>query len=107
MEFNMAIPVKKDRFLPYFLGFILGGYLVLCWALTEMDLITRHLAWQQELMQITLFKHRAEFNELTTASEMSGLTDKYFFEQLLDFENPVYQYCQAELPLYFLQPSCY
>lgn len=102
----MAKAVKKDRLLPYLLGFILGGYLVLHWAITEMDLMQRHMKWQQEVMQITLFNHRAEFNELSTASEINGLTEKYFFEQLLEFENPVYQYCQEELILYFLQPSC-
>lgn len=102
----MAKPIKKDRFLPYFLGFILGGYLVLHWASTEMELMAKHMNWQQEVMQITLFNHRAEFNELSTASEIKELTDKYFIDQLLEFENPVYQYCQEELILYFLQPSC-
>ena len=106
MDALMAKPVKKDRLLPYFLGFILGGYLVFYWAATEMDLMLRHMNWQQEVMQITLFNHRVEFNELSTAGEIKDLTDKYFFEQLIEFESPVYQYCQEELILYFLQPSC-
>ncbi|MEH6345412.1 MAG: hypothetical protein V7785_10025 [Bermanella sp.] len=97
---------KKDRFLPYFLGFIFGGYLVLYWATTEMDLLVRHAQWEQQVQAETLFKHRDEFNRLSSASEISTLTEKYFFEQLLEFDNPVYQYCEQELSFDFLLPSC-
>ena len=107
METGMAKPLKKDRLLPYFLGFILGGYLVFYWAMIEIDLMTRHAHWQQEVLQTILFNHRVEFNALSSASEISALTDQYFFEQLLEFENPVTHYCQEELLMYFLQPSCW
>ncbi len=90
----------------YIMGFLIGASLVATWSATEMDLQMRYAQWDKEVQAMTLFKHRAEFNELSTASEITELTDKYLFEQLLDFENPVYHYCQDKLALSLILPSC-
>ena len=102
----MAAKTKLSALARYTMGFLIGGTLVGTWAATEMDLQMRHAKWDKEVQAMTLFKHRAEFNELSTASEITGLTDKYLIEQLLDFESPIQKYCQEELVLSSLLPSC-
>ncbi len=98
--------VKRDRITPYILGFVIGVYPAMWWSITEMDLMLQHEKWNLEVQAMTLFEHRAEFNSLTTASEIQELTDKYFIQQLLDTPNPVFEYCESELILSFVLPSC-
>lgn len=103
---DMSVKTKLSALARYSMGFIVGSYLMAWWSFSEMDLQMKHAHWDKEVQAITLFKHRAEFNELSTASEITELTDKYLIEQLLDFENPVINYCQEELLFSFLLPSC-
>ncbi len=88
------------------MGFLIGASLVATWSATEMDLQMRYADWDKEVQAMTLFKHRTEFNTLSTASEITTLTDKYFIEALLEIDNPVFDYCKEELILSFLLPSC-
>ena len=102
----MSMKTKLSALARYSMGFIVGSYLMAWWSFTEMDLQMRHAQWDKEVQAMTLFKHRVEFNELSTASEITELTDKYLMEQLLDFESPIQKYCQEELVLSSLLPSC-
>ncbi|MEH6347949.1 MAG: hypothetical protein V7785_22825 [Bermanella sp.] len=102
----MSMKTKLSGLARYTMGFLIGASLVATWSATEMDLQMRYAQWDKEVQAMTLFKHRVEFNKLSTVSEISGLTDSYLIEQLLDFENPVISYCQKELTFSFLLPSC-
>ncbi len=80
--------VKKDRLPPYIIGFVASAFMMFMWAATEMNLQDRHAKWDRDIQAITQFKHRAEFNTLSTASEITALTDKYFVEVFMELDNP-------------------
>jgi hypothetical protein len=103
---DMTIKTKLSGLARYTMGFLIGGSLVAVWSATEMDLQSRHAIWEKEVQAITLFEHRAEFNLLSTPSEITGLTDKFFIEQLITLNNPVYNYCVNELLISSIYPSC-
>ncbi len=103
---SMSMKTKLSGLARYTMGFLIGASLVATWSATEMDLQMRHAQWDKEIQAITLFEHRAEFNKLSTPSEITALTDKYFIEQLIKIANPVFNYCEKEVFLPYLLPSC-
>ncbi len=98
--------VKKDRLPPLHYWLCCWAFMMFMWAVTEMDLQDRHAKWDKEIQAVTLYKHRAEFNTLSTASEITALTEKYYIESLLEIDNPVFDYCKKELLFSFILPSC-